>query len=81
MCLKRFHHLSVSMSFIFSYEYNWFFPDIDECVPEPCQNNGTCIDEINGYECRCVSGFNGTMCENSKFHQLEVENKQLDNWF
>ena len=43
--------------------------DIDECIPEPCQNNGTCTDQINGYECQCDPGFNGTNCENSKFHE------------
>jgi hypothetical protein len=43
-----------------------FILDIDECVPEPCQNNGTCTDQINAYECQCIPGFNGTNCENGK---------------
>ena len=42
-------------------------PDIDECDPNPCQNGGTCNDGINSYKCECVSGFNGTNCENGNF--------------
>ena len=40
--------------------------DIDDCNPDPCQNNGTCTDLVNDYQCDCVSGFNGTNCDNSK---------------
>lgn len=40
--------------------------DIDECLPNPCQNNGTCTDLINAYHCNCVAGFNGTNCHYSK---------------
>ena len=30
----------------------------------PCQNNGTCIDEINNYRCNCANtGFEGPHCE------------------
>ena len=40
--------------------------DIDDCLSQPCQNNGTCQDRVNDYTCDCVVGFNGTNCENSK---------------
>ena len=33
---------------------------------QPCQNQGTCINEKNsshGYFCRCLWGFNGTQCQ------------------
>lgn len=40
--------------------------DIDDCLPNPCQNNGTCTDFVNEFQCTCVAGFNGTNCESSK---------------
>lgn len=53
--------------------------DNNDCQPKPCQNNGTCIDLFNDYQCDCIAGFNGTNCENSKRYQcilflsLEIE--------
>lgn len=40
--------------------------DIDDCLSDPCKNNGTCTDMVNDYQCGCVAGFNGRTCENSK---------------
>jgi protein crumbs len=37
--------------------------DIDECAPEPCQNNGTCSNLIGRYECNCAEDFVGVDCE------------------
>ena len=37
--------------------------DIDNCVPNPCQNGGTCADGINSYTCNCVAGYTGSDCE------------------
>lgn len=44
--------------------------DIDECEVRPCQNNGTCVDLINDYQCDCMDGFNGTNCTTGKFEHL-----------
>lgn len=37
--------------------------DIDECETMPCQNNATCVDEINNFTCFCPAGFTGRLCE------------------
>ena len=37
--------------------------DINECESNPCVNNGTCNDRINGFNCSCPPGFNGSRCE------------------
>ena len=32
---------------------------MDECSSNPCQNNATCVDDVNGYVCECHQGFRG----------------------
>ena len=46
--------------------------DIDECVSDPCQNNGTCVDLVNEFNCTCVLGFTGTNCETSRSLQRSL---------
>ena len=41
-----------------------FIPaDINECDSSPCQNGGTCEDQVDGYMCHCPSGYNGDHCQ------------------
>ena len=40
--------------------------ELDECQSDPCQNNATCIDQLNKFTCLCLNGFNGDLCENGK---------------
>ena len=48
---------------------DWFIDFIritepDRCHSLPCQNGGTCIQEITGtYKCQCQEGFRGFNCE------------------
>jgi hypothetical protein len=37
--------------------------NIDDCIPNPCQNGGTCTDGVNSYTCACRSSYRGTRCE------------------
>ena len=53
-----FEHLSSSC----------FLIDRQECSSDPCQNNGTCFDGVDGYFCQCVTGFTGTHCETGTNH-------------
>ena len=40
--------------------------DIDDCLLNPCTNNGTCIDGISSFSCNCAHGFIGKECATSK---------------
>ena len=33
--------------------------NVNECMSNPCQNNATCVDDVNGYVCECLHGFRG----------------------
>lgn len=33
--------------------------DIDECLINPCRNNGTCFNYIGGFHCQCLDGYFG----------------------
>jgi len=35
----------------------------DECETSPCQNGGTCLDQINMFECECGTGWTGPTCD------------------
>lgn len=37
--------------------------DVDECASQPCQNGGTCEDQINSFFCHCPPGYTGIQCE------------------
>ena len=43
------------------------FPsDINDCASNPCQNQGTCIDGVNSYQCICADGWEGALCNINK---------------
>ena len=37
-----------------------------------CGNGGTCQDLVNDFQCSCVLGFDGALCENSKMYKLTL---------
>ncbi|XP_046887511.1 protein Z, vitamin K-dependent plasma glycoprotein b [Hypomesus transpacificus] len=39
------------------------YVDGDQCKPNPCLNDGRCIDKIGGYTCNCTDLFLGLNCE------------------
>uniref|UniRef100_A0A2H8TEF1 Cubilin n=1 Tax=Melanaphis sacchari TaxID=742174 RepID=A0A2H8TEF1_9HEMI len=36
---------------------------ISECLSNPCQNGGTCMDFYNGFQCDCPKNWQGRLCE------------------
>ena len=42
------------------------FVEFDDCASGPCQHGGSCTDQVSGYTCNCVDGYNGTNCETGK---------------
>lgn len=36
---------------------------LDKCSPNPCQNDGVCVDVGDSYSCSCAEGFTGSHCE------------------
>lgn len=43
-------------------------PDVDDCANSRCQNGGSCVDKLNGFECHCAPGFMGERCHSKSFH-------------
>lgn len=37
--------------------------NIDDCMPNPCRNGGTCHDLVNKFVCSCPHGTQGVLCE------------------
>lgn len=36
---------------------------VPTCEPNPCRNEGRCVEESDSYTCECLEGFSGSDCE------------------
>ena len=52
--------------------------DIDECISNPCQNNGTCVNLIAAVNCSCTANYTGEFCQ-FKVSPCSPENPCLNN--
>ena len=46
--------------------YDDIVVDTDECASNPCQNGGSCSDEVNKFSCSCASGYEGATCQTGR---------------
>ena len=58
-------------SLVFSIYYAAFrmydiVVETDECATNPCQNGGSCSDEVNKFSCSCASGYEGATCHTGR---------------
>ncbi|MCP4652426.1 MAG: calcium-binding EGF-like domain-containing protein [Candidatus Omnitrophica bacterium] len=42
---------------------DFFGIEVNECIPNPCHNGGTCEDLLNAFKCKCVCGYRGPTCK------------------
>lgn len=42
--------------------------DLNDCLPNPCRNNGMCLDGDGTFTCKCAPGWTGKF--HSSFHQV-----------
>ncbi len=54
-CARIWTWMTLIVSFI--------FPEINECLSQPCMNGGTCRDRVASYLCECEDGFSGQRCQ------------------
>lgn len=40
-----------------------FSPLSGDCIPSPCHNGGTCLEEKEGFRCLCLPGYGGDLCD------------------
>ena len=37
--------------------------EIDDCLSDPCNNGGTCVNGVGDYTCTCMDGYMGPECD------------------
>ena len=63
---KKKKHIAYTCQCVLGFNGTTCNNNIDDCSPNPCLNDGSCVDGINSFTCNCTgTGFNGTICENN----------------
>ena len=52
----------MTLNFIITLLITYIYIYITDCSNSPCQQ-GTCRNELNGYNCSCYQGFTGQNCD------------------
>ena len=56
-----------------------FNSEINECDSNPCQNGGTCKDDIASFSCSCPTGYEGDQCQTGEIKAFCVYLPELYN--
>ena len=59
----------------------FLFADLNECSPNPCQNDGTCTDGIASFTCACAAGYTGRNCTIGERQYRSTKNFPLNPLF
>uniref|UniRef100_A0A8W4FI94 Brevican core protein n=1 Tax=Sus scrofa TaxID=9823 RepID=A0A8W4FI94_PIG len=46
-------------------------PSSGDCVPSPCHNGGTCLEEEEGVRCLCLPGYGGDLCDVDQYREYQ----------
>lgn len=63
MCFHDLLNASSVLGFVMTLIIPFIFPEINECLSQPCMNGGTCRDRVASYLCECEDGFSGQRCQ------------------
>ena len=45
--------------------------EIDECASNPCENGGSCVDDVGSFLCNCSAGYSDFVCSTGRSDILE----------
>ena len=54
--------LQVRMTFV-EVDFITILTETNECQSNPCQNGGTCVDDVDKFTCLCPNAYAGTFCQ------------------
>lgn len=52
----KLSNISLNKNILIDFE---LYLDLNDCIPNPCKNNGTCVDGDGTFTCKCASGWSG----------------------
>ena len=80
-CANSVNGISNASAYLVQLYWTLFASDIDECLSQPCQNNGTCSNNVDHFICHCHSGSVGYMCQVGRcFRRVFVIISQWYEW-
>lgn len=54
--------------------------DINECVNRPCFNDGRCVNTHGSFNCSCLVGFSGRLCEMDTEVRNQLISSSWNSW-